>query len=91
MSNTFNDSSGVVANPTSARKNPDTSYTYSAELSDVDVTWTIGATTYNCKAVVNIEVTTPTGMPQVTTGGGNMFRFNEDGGYGVHISGVDWT
>jgi hypothetical protein len=91
MSNVFNTSGNYLANPISATHNADGSYTYKATLAGLPVTWVENSTTYNCTAEVEITITTPTNMPIVSSGGANMFRFDSDGGYNVHITGDRWT
>lgn len=88
MSNTFGSGTGnYLAESISVTKENDGSFTYTARIPNVPVTWG----TYSCTATVNITVTTPDTMPLVSTGDGTMFRPDTNGGYAVHIVGTDFS
>lgn len=68
--------------------NEDGTITYKATLENLPVTW-FSSTTWDCVGKVEITIDAPEGMP--VPGSGNLFRFADNGGYAVHISGTDWS
>ncbi|MEU6580681.1 hypothetical protein [Nocardia sp. NPDC046763] len=84
---TFN-ASGVAQSVTSSA-NADGSQIYSATIPGLAVTWVDAAgNIYHCTATVQVTIDAPSGTPE--PGPGNMFRFDQNGGYNVHITGADW-
>lgn len=69
----------------SAKKNSDGTVTYEATFEPVSVTYN---GTYTCTATVTVKVVAPSTMPE--PGSGNVFNFDNNGGYDLNIAGGNW-
>lgn len=80
----------VLATEVGSLANADGSYTYRAAFENLSVTWVDAlGNEHACTAEVIVRIDAPSGTPEV--GPGNLFRFNDAGGYDIHITGADWT
>lgn len=87
MSGVLNTSGNYLMEDCHSVVNSDGSVTYTGVLAGLPTSWTSGST-YNGTARVTIEITLPSGTP--TPGPGSVFRFNDNGGYNIHLSGTDY-
>lgn len=88
MATSFNTAGNYEAKDVRSVKNSNGTYTYTATLAGLPVTWNDGTADRSCTASVVITIEAPSNCAE--PGPGNMFRFSGNGGYNVHISGTDF-
>lgn len=89
MGGVLNTSGNYLVTDERSVVNKNGSVTYTGTLKDLPTTWQPITTVYTGTADVTISITLPAGTP--TPGAGSVFRFNDNGGYNVHLSGADYA
>lgn len=89
MSGTLNTSGNYLMEDIRSQVNKNGSVTYTGTLKGLPTTWQPATTVYSGTAEVTISVTLPAGTP--TPGPGSVFRFNDNGGYNLHLTGADYV